>query len=324
MSCGTDVEKLRLLVEKAVRAAIEQGLKDGTLQAGLKGCDGERLDRNMQVVKCGEITIPKDVHLSHAELANNELRLRLNDDAQTEFKVPLPFKDDVHVERAELVDKQLRIHMNDAARTVHAVDLPLTADTHLTRAELVGKQLRLHLNDQAATVLTVDLPLVEDTHLPHAEIADGELRLRLNDDAQTEFKVPLPVAKDTHIESGRIDAAAKELVLTKNDQTEVKIDLCGWRGAQPCRYHATLQVALGGDECGMFRRVAWAFHPDDLRDPAATVRLADCDDATIGWIYPTAGSNHTIELTSSKGEPIGFGLSSPVVEVWSDECCKSN
>lgn len=290
MSCGTDVEKLRLLVEKAVLAAIEQGLKDGTLQAGLKGCDGERLDRNMQVVKCGEITIPKDVHLSHAELANNELRLRLNDDAQTEFKVPLPFKDDVHVERAELVDKQLRIHMNDAARTVHAVDLPLTADTHLT----------------------------------HAEIADGELRLRLNDDVQTEFKVPLPVAKDTHIESGRIDAAAKELVLTKNDQTEVKIDLCGWRGAQPCRYHATLQVALGGDECGMFRRVAWAFHPDDLRDPAATVRLADCDDATIGWIYPTAGSNHTIELTSSKGEPIGFGLSSPVVEVWSDECCKSN
>lgn len=290
MSCGTDVEKLRLLVEKAVRAAIEEGLANGTLQAGLKGCDGERLERNMQMVKCGEITIPKDVHLTHAELANNELRLRLNDDAQTEFKIPLPFKDDVHVERAELVDKQLRIHMNDAARTVHAVDLPLTADTHLT----------------------------------HAEITDGELRLRLNDANQTEFKVPMPVAKDTHVESGRIDPVTKELVLTKNDQTEVKVDLCGWRGTQPCRYHATLQVALGGDECGMFRRVAWAFHPDDLRDPAATVRLADCDDVTIGWIYPDAGSNHTIELTSAKGEPIGFGLSSPVVEVWSDECCKSN
>lgn len=86
------------------------------------------------------------------------------------------------------------------------------------------------------------------------------------------------------------------------------------------QYHATVQLPINAD-C-VFKRVAWGYHPDDLRDPAATVSLADCDDNTVAWIYPERvhASDISIEV---EGKTIGYAMASPT-RTYNTFCEKEN
>lgn len=142
---------------------------------------------------------------------------------------------------------------------------------------------------------------------------DGNvMRLQLSDGTVFDLQVP-------RIISGEI--AERKLVLTENTGEKVEIDLCNWRGAQPCEYYPTLQVPIGG-QCP-FARAAYIYHPEDLRDPAATVRLVDCDGTLQGWLYETKLYPHLLEL-EVEGQLVGYASPAPMVRVWNTDCCHSN
>ena len=81
------------------------------------------------------------------------------------------------------------------------------------------------------------------------------------------------------------------------------------------QYHATLQLALDEADCGTMRRVAWIYHPDDMRDPAADTQLTDCDNRTIGWLYSAKPAGvASVEITAETGEMVGYALAAPSIE----------
>lgn len=91
-SCGSQREMVELLINKAITDA----LKDGTLQAGLKDCDGGVLSKDSKVVLCnalvgavneaiknGEIDVVKDVTVE-----NGKLKVTKGDGNEKEITLP--------------------------------------------------------------------------------------------------------------------------------------------------------------------------------------------------------------------------------------------
>jgi hypothetical protein len=55
----------------------------------------------------------------------------------------------------------------------------------------------------------------------------------------------------------------------------------------------------------------FGFHALDPKDPAATVEIAPCaGDTTVDsiWLYPAAGSGHTVKVLDCSGITIGYGV----------------
>jgi hypothetical protein len=52
------------------------------------------------------------------------------------------------------------------------------------------------------------------------------------------------------------------------------------------------------------------YHYADSRDPAATVALTDCNGSIFGYVYPTPGPGHTVQMKSCcpEQETIGWGV----------------
>lgn len=52
------------------------------------------------------------------------------------------------------------------------------------------------------------------------------------------------------------------------------------------------------------------YHYADSRDPAATTQFKDCNGKVLGYVYPTPGPGHTVEITSCCPEvtTIGWGV----------------
>ncbi len=52
------------------------------------------------------------------------------------------------------------------------------------------------------------------------------------------------------------------------------------------------------------------YHPGDSRDPTATVALKDCAGTIFGYVHPTAGPGHTVQIKSCCPTPttIGWGV----------------
>lgn len=276
MSCGIDTTLLRLYLNEL----LEEAIKTGKVQGGLRDCTNEMLLANTQMLSCAEITGLK------AEL-QQEFNEAINAVVERIIALREKLADDVSELKLGLADVEARLNALIAKEVAELLKLI--------------KELQARTND--------------DTKVINFENLNGTLRLTNSDN--TKFDVELPT--DTTIVSGTI--TDKTLTLTDNKGGTVEIDLCKWRGAQPCEYYATMQIALTKDECGIFRRVAWAFHPDDLRDPAADVRLVDCNGNTIGWLYSTSEGNHTIDIQDESGTLIGYAMSSPIAKVWGDGCC---
>lgn len=283
MSCGQDRELLRLMIKDI----IDQLIADGTIQGGLLACDGTALPTKQKMKDCAS------ADAADADLSNKIDKVKTDTDAALKIVV------------AEL-----------------EVKLAAKKDTFPTEATLTSDLvLQLLLNNGD----TVDVSLASLKPTPYVttmEVLNGDtLRTTRSDAAQLDVVLPRP---------SKVEVVKNKLTLTMNDGRALEADLCGWRGAQPCEYYATLHLTLarGEGKCAdRFARVAYAFHPEDIRDPAADVQLLDCNDTVIGYIYSTKGDNHIVEYAVEQNDgtmrTVGYALASPVVRVWSSECCAS-
>lgn len=72
-----------------------------------------------------------------------------------------------------------------------------------------------------------------------------------------------------------------------------------------CGYSPSVPVQTGGECCGD-NLVGYMFHPNETRDPMATVVIDDCDGVISGYIYPTAGDGHTVAWADCDGVIYGY------------------
>lgn len=93
-----------------------------------------------------------------------------------------------------------------------------------------------------------------------------------------------------------------------------EISNCGnvrWRRTtKRCGYYASvpLPITLDEDCCGS-TFMGYLFHPNETRDPDATVAITDCDGKLWGYAYPTAGDGHTLPIIEcGKDTPTGYAV----------------
>lgn len=98
---------------------------------------------------------------------------------------------------------------------------------------------------------------------------------------------------------------------------------CKWINAP--RYYASQQVSvdLPNQSCTLgvelAKRVGYAFHPSDFRDPDATVEFRLCeDDVPRMFLYPDSTPDHNIELLDCGGGVIGYALNKPFIMIAPD------
>nr|DAK40146.1 MAG TPA: hypothetical protein [Caudoviricetes sp.] len=74
-------------------------------------------------------------------------------------------------------------------------------------------------------------------------------------------------------------------------------------------YYATVHITVAKTDCGSVSRVALAYHPDDERDPEATMPFKDTDGDIVAYLYPTRSDAHPVAVLDHKGDVIGYGMS---------------
>lgn len=96
-----------------------------------------------------------------------------------------------------------------------------------------------------------------------------------------------------------------------------EISNCGnvrWtRTDKRCGYSASVPFPVDtgdgdlGGCCGNVQ-LAYMFHPNETRDPDASVAVDDCDGVIHGYIYPTAGDGHTVPVKMCNGDVLGYAV----------------
>lgn len=97
-----------------------------------------------------------------------------------------------------------------------------------------------------------------------------------------------------------------------------EISNCGnfrWtRTDKRCGYYASVPLPITldeGDCCGS-QFMGFLFHPNETRDPDATVEIKYCnddgDEQLLGYAYPTAGDGHTLPIEECGGVVIGYAV----------------
>ncbi|CAM3861382.1 hypothetical protein [Avibacterium endocarditidis] len=80
-------------------------------------------------------------------------------------------------------------------------------------------------------------------------------------------------------------------------------------GIVPCGYQASVPLPISlddGDCCGVMF-MGYLFHPNETRDPEATVKIYDCEKF-VGYAYPTAGDGHTLPIEECNGTIVGYAV----------------
>ena len=62
------------------------------------------------------------------------------------------------------------------------------------------------------------------------------------------------------------------------------------------------------DGCCGSNQVGYMYHPDEDRDPSATVAVEDCDGVVWGYIYPTVATGRTLPVGGCGETPIGYAV----------------
>lgn len=108
----------------------------------------------------------------------------------------------------------------------------------------------------------------------------------------------------------RID---RKLRITLSDKTELEVEIPELQlpTVKTKRYHATAQLVLAANECGTAQRVVVGYHPDDVRDPDATIPYVDKDGTTLAWLYPTSSPEHSVPVRKD-GTVVGYGMGAGV------------
>ncbi|MFZ7136632.1 hypothetical protein ACLSZP_09660 [Avibacterium avium] len=93
-----------------------------------------------------------------------------------------------------------------------------------------------------------------------------------------------------------------------------EVSNCGnirWSRTQKrCGYHATvpLPISLDDGDCCNNTFMGYLFHPNETRDPAATVEIRDCQGKLWGYAYPDAGDGHTLAIEECDGTVVGYAV----------------
>lgn len=77
-----------------------------------------------------------------------------------------------------------------------------------------------------------------------------------------------------------------------------------------CGYYASVPIPITldeGDCCGSVF-MGYLFHPDETRDPDATVEIRDCENKLWGYAYPIAGDGHTLPIEICDGLVVGYAV----------------
>lgn len=82
-----------------------------------------------------------------------------------------------------------------------------------------------------------------------------------------------------------------------------------------CGYSPSVPISDGCE-------VGYMFHPDEERDPAASVAVSDCDGRVLGYVYPTAATGRTVEVGHCAGVIVGYAVnrSETAFDVKCKEC----
>lgn len=105
----------------------------------------------------------------------------------------------------------------------------------------------------------------------------------------------------------------RKLRITLSDKTELEVEIPELQlpTVKTKRYHATAQLVLAANECGTAQRVVVGYHPDDVRDPDATIPYVDKDGTTLAWLYPTSSPEHSVPVRKD-GTVVGYGMGAGV------------
>ena len=114
---------------------------------------------------------------------------------------------------------------------------------------------------------------------------------------------------------------SKELVWVDTGATRCKNNLvenkeindCGetrWTATtEVCGYSPSVPFVIEVfDGCCGGNQVGYMYHPDEPRDPAATVAVEDCNGVVWGYIYPTVATGRTLPVGGCGEAPIGYAV----------------
>lgn len=103
-----------------------------------------------------------------------------------------------------------------------------------------------------------------------------------------------------------------------------EISNCGnlrWvRTEKRCGYYASVPIILDGESGPSPCLVAYMFHPEETRDPDATVPVISCEGEVYGYIYPNAGDGHTVPVEECENGVIGYAVNNSATAPQITEC----
>ncbi|WP_439327609.1 hypothetical protein [Lonepinella sp. BR2357] len=103
-----------------------------------------------------------------------------------------------------------------------------------------------------------------------------------------------------------------------------EISNCGnvrWtRTEKRCGYYASVPIVFDVDDghCGD-KQIGYLFHPNETRDPDATVAISDCN-GIVGYAYPQAGDGHTVPIAECENGIIGYAVNNSATAPQITEC----
>ena len=120
---------------------------------------------------------------------------------------------------------------------------------------------------------------------------------------------------DTTVTKFELDG--RTLKLTLSDKTELTVELPEvpepkLPKVSAKRYHATALLVFEANECGTAQQAVVGYHPNDTRDPAATVPYFDKDGTVLAWLYSASASEHSVPVYRD-GTVVGYGMGAGVV-----------
>lgn len=116
------------------------------------------------------------------------------------------------------------------------------------------------------------------------------------------------------VAGGALTWTATGEIRCKNHVIENKeINDCGdtrWTTTtEVCGYSPSVPFVIEVfDGCCGGNQVGYMYHPDEDRDPSATVAVEDCDGVVWGYIYPTVATGRTLPVGGCGETPIGYAV----------------
>ncbi len=94
------------------------------------------------------------------------------------------------------------------------------------------------------------------------------------------------------------------------------------RTEKRCGYYASVPIPITldeGDCCGS-QFMGYLFHPNETRDPDATVEITDCEGKLWGYAYPTANDGHTLPIETCDGDIVGYAVNNSATAPQQTHC----